>query len=145
MKRIVFILGVWSVLAFSFAIAHPARPLYEPIPIPKPPAPKLIPNMAGTTWFGKYNAIDRVYVFEFDGTVSYTTAAAAKAKVKIIPNKGRGNWRMEGTTFFFEHNLGAGTVMEFRGNFAGPDTIVGEQHMVKTGKKSNVTMKRHLP
>jgi hypothetical protein len=113
--------------------------------VQKPPAPKLAPNMAGTTWLGKYNAIDRVYIFEPDGTVSYTTAAAIKAKAKILPNKNRGSWRMEGTTFVFDHSLGAGTVLEFRGNFAGPDTIVGEQHMVKTGKKSDVTMKRQMP
>jgi hypothetical protein len=139
MKRLLTIVFAWSALAFGFAAANPARPLYEPLPPPKLPAAKVIPNMIGTTWLGKYSTVNRYYIFEADGTISFKTTLKANAL------KGRGNWRMEGNVVFFDHNLGAGTIMEFRGNFKDEKTIVGQQTMVKTGAKSNVTMQRAIP
>ena len=53
--------------------------------------------------------------------------------------------RVEGNSFYFDHNIGTATMLEFRGTFADPNTIVGEQTMVKSGVKSNVTMKRTAP
>jgi hypothetical protein len=139
MSRLLCVVFAWSLLALGMAVAHPARPLYEPTPIPKPPAPKLAPNMAGSTWLGKYNQVNRLYTFEFDGTVSYATSAKGKSF------KNRGKWRIEGSTFIFDHNIGTATLLEFRGVFVDPNTIVGEQNMVKTGVKSKVTMKRETP
>lgn len=139
MTRLLAVLGVWSIVAFGLALANPARPLYEPVPPAKLPAVKALPNMMGTTWQGKYSVSTRFYTFEPDGTVSYAINAKSK------PNKGRGNWRFEGQTFIFDHNLGAATVLEFRGTFKDGNTLVGQQTMVKTGAKSNVTMQRSAP
>ena len=137
MKRIVGLTLVWSLIAFAMAIAHPARPLYEPEAPPKPPPPRAFVNVTGTAWAGKYNAANRTYVFEADGTVSYSSTGKTVFK-------GRGNWQLVGDTLHFTHHIGVAgkTTMEFRGVVKDADTIVGEQVMTATGAKTTVTMKR---
>jgi hypothetical protein len=54
-------------------------------------------------------------------------------------------WRLDGDMLYFDHNIGAAKMMEFRGKVTGPDTIIGEQVMVKTGVRTPVTMQRAMP
>ncbi|MSQ93412.1 MAG: hypothetical protein EXR98_02525 [Gemmataceae bacterium] len=131
-------LFLFSLMVGITVAAHPARPLYEPPDPPKPLAPVVV-NLAGSAWLGKYAAANRTYIFEADGTLSYKTAT-----VTIFKN--RGAWRLEGNTIYFEHHIGikAKKTLEFRGVLKDPNTIVGEQTMVVTGAKTNVTMQRTM-
>src|SRR5687768_12634469 len=131
MKRIFGISLVWSTLAFALSLAAPARPLYEPEPPLKPPEPRAFVNLSGTAWLGKYAAANRTYVFEADGTVSYSTTGKTMFK-------GRGQLKFVGDTITFNHHIGVAgkTVMEFRGVVKDTNTIVGEQIMINTGAKS---------
>jgi hypothetical protein len=131
----------WSigfcVIAIGLAHAVPARPLYEPAVTVAPPP--LTVNLNGSAWLGKYNAANRVYIFEADGTLSYRSAIA-KAGGKVYKN--RGTWRLEGNKLFFDHNIGAkNTVMEFRGTVVDANTIVGEATYPMTGRKDTQTLK----
>lgn len=139
MKRLIATLLLFAAVAFGFADAKPARPLFEPEVPPKMAAPVVV-NLAGTTWLGKYGVTDRYFAFEADGTVSYWTAA----KTKMY--KLRGNWKSDGVNFFFDHHTGTKKIsLEFRGVIKDADTIVGEQTLVLTGAKSPVTMKKAPP
>ena len=140
MRRLYLLSLAGFVIAVGVAVSAPARPLYEPPPPAKPPLPRVIVNLAGTSWNGKYNVANRIYLFEPDGTVSYKSSPVAKVAIK-----NRGTWRLEGDTLHFDHNIGAAKMMEFHGKFQGPDTIVGEQFMTKTGVRTQVTMKQAAP
>jgi hypothetical protein len=140
MQRLFLVSLAGFALAVGIAVSAPARPLYEPPAPPKPPPPRLVMNLNGTVWQGKYNLANRIYTFEPDGTVSYKSSPVTKVSIK-----NRGHWRLDGDMFYFDHNIGANKMMEFRGKITGPDTIVGEQHMLKTGQKTPVTMQRTAP
>jgi len=137
MKRILAMVFVWSMLAFGLAIAAPARPLYEPEPPPKAPPPQTFVNLSGSAWLGKYNVANRTYIFEADGTVSYSTTGKTMFK-------NRGSWKLMGDNLFFDHHIGVAgkKTLEFRGVVKDTNTIVGVQTMLTTGVKSNVTMQR---
>jgi hypothetical protein len=97
-------------------------------------------DVRGTEWLGKYTVADRYYTFEADGTVSYRASPATK-----VPFQNRGNWRLDGKNFSFEHNVGAKAIIHFQGTIVDKTTIVGEQTILTTGKKTDVTMKRKSP
>lgn len=140
MQRFFLVTLASFAVAVGVAVSAPARPLYEPPPVPKPPPPRQMVNLNGTAWQGKYGVANRVYIFEPDGTISYKSSPLVKAGIK-----NRGIWRLEGDMLYFDHNIGAAKMLEFRGKVQGPDSIVGEQVMVKTGVKSQVTMQRCMP
>jgi hypothetical protein len=125
------------VIAIGIAQAVPARPLYEPA-VPVTPAP-LIVNLNGSSWFGKYITINRIFIFEADGTLSYRTTTG-KAGGKIYKN--RGNWKLQGNNLYFDYFTMPGrTLMEFRGIVTDGNTIVGEATYPVTGKKDAQTLK----
>ncbi len=127
------------VAAISIAYAIPARPLYVPPEPPRAPTPAPVVSvyLGGSAWLGKLNAINRLFVFEADGTVSYRTPAS-----KANPIKGRGSWRVEGNTLIFDHFITKGnTILEFRGTIKDSNTIVGESTS-KTGGKTMQTLQR---
>lgn len=134
MKRMIAICLAWSTIAWGLAQAVPARPLYMPEIPPKVEPPKAV-ALAGTAWLGKYGVANRTYIFDPDGTVSYS------ATTKTV-FKQRGQWRFDGVTLFFDHHIGANKMLEFRGVVKDENTIVGEQTMLKTGMKSTVTMQK---
>jgi hypothetical protein len=120
--RFVFLFGFVSfTLAASLVSAAPARPLYEPEEAAKPPAPA-IGGLTGTAWLGKYSTVNRVFIFEPDGTLSYRSTAKTS---KIL--KGRGSWKLEGNILTFEHFINPNSkLMHFRGTIKDANTIVGE-------------------
>lgn len=133
------LLGILTCFALTVSIAYaiPARPLYVPDDPPKAPVVRVVPNIAGTAWLGKYSATQRLFVFEADGTVSYRSPAS-----KTNPIKNRGSWRVEGSTLIFDHFITKGNIiMEFRGVIQDPNTIVGES-WTKAGIKTPQTMQR---
>jgi len=81
MKRLLAICVLWSSAALTIAHAVPARPLYEPEPAPKPPAIK-VDNLAGTAWLGKYGTLNRTYILEADGSVSYSSTGKTVFKMR---------------------------------------------------------------
>lgn len=124
----------WALLVFSVAHAVPVRPLFEPEPPPKLAVP-MFTNLSGSAWLGKYNALPRIFVFETDGTLSYSSTAGKTLF------KNRGSWKVDGNVLIFEHNIGANKVMDFKGVIQDADTIVGES-ITKTGVKAQQTLKR---
>jgi hypothetical protein len=139
MQRVCLCLGLWLGLFLNYATAVPARLSYEPEPNPKPaPVPvRVVIDLNGTAWLGKYGVADRIYIFEPDGTVSYRTLAA---KATIFRN--RGTWKLEGNQFSFEHTIGKNKVLEFRGTITDQNAIDGEMIMVRTNQRSNIILKR---
>lgn len=137
MKRMPFLMLTWFVLALGIGHAAPARPLYEPEAPPKLPAPVI--GLNGTAWLGKYNTIDRVFIFEPDGTVSYRTTAKT---AKIF--KDRGFWKFDGNILTFEHYINPNSkLMEFHGTVKDANTIVGEAtYVLLKGKKALQTLQR---
>ncbi len=141
MQRMSLLLFAWLVLAFADACAAPARPLYEPPDPPKAPPARAIFQLEGSAWLGKYNAINRIFILEADGTLSYKSATL-KGKGNAIKN--RGSWKLEGDQLFFQHHIKPGTVlMEFRGTIKDGNTIVGEAiYPLLNGNKANQTLQR---
>jgi hypothetical protein len=128
---------VWFSLAVSIAVAVPARPLYEPEEPPKP-AVRIIADLNGSAWTGKYNTINRIFIFEADGTLSYKSTAATG---KIFKN--RGSWKLEGDVLSFEHFINPNAkLMQFRGKITDANSIVGESVLGATGAKSQQTLQR---
>ena len=122
MTRILVCSIAFFVLAIGIAHAIPARPLYEPLIATAPPA--MAVNLNGTSWSGKYNAVNRIFVFEADGTLSYRTASKA-GKTKEYKN--RGEWKLEGNSLYFQYYMSPKTMlMEFRGTIQDAYTVVGE-------------------
>ncbi|MBI3823534.1 MAG: hypothetical protein HY289_12765 [Planctomycetes bacterium] len=140
MHRSIFALTVFLLLSGA-GVAAPARPLYEPaLPPPPPPPPRII-NLAGTAWVGKYNAINRIFVFESDGTLSYKSPAG-----KAAPFKNRGSWRMEGNVLIFEHFVNPNTkLMHFRGTIRDDNSIVGEANYLLLKRTEAQTLQRTTP
>jgi hypothetical protein len=138
MRRMPFLMLTWSVLALGFGHAAPARPLYEPEEPPKLPAP-VIGGLNGTAWLGKYNTVDRVFILEPDGTVSYRSTLKTS---KVF--KERGFWKFEGNILTFEHYVNPKSkLMEFRGTVKDAKTIVGEAtYLLLNGKKAPQTLRR---
>ena len=138
MKRMPPLMLAWSVLMVGIAHAAPARPLYEPEEPAKLPVP-VIGGSNGTAWLGKYNTVDRVFVFEPDGTVSYRTTLKTS---KVF--KGRGSWKLDGNILTFEHYINPKSkLMEFRGTVKDGNTIVGEAtYLLLNGKKALQTLQR---
>lgn len=135
-RLLLFFLG-WFILGVGLAHGVPARPLYEPEEPPKPPAPKQMAiDLRGTAWLGKYITTNRTFIFEADGTLSY------KSTTKTI-FKNRGSWRLDGSTLYFEHNVGVNKVMDFKGTILSNGTIVGES-ITKTGAKTQQTLQRTI-
>ena len=134
MKRMFAVVVTWAAVAISMLHAVPARPLYVPDTPVAPPARPVV-DLRGTAWLGKYLTVNRTYIFEADGTVSYSTTGTTVFKQ-------RGNWRYDGAILFFDHHIGVNKLIEFRGTISDANTIVGEQTVLKTGAKSNVTMQR---
>jgi hypothetical protein len=139
MRRLLLLAIMWSPLALGIAHAVPARPLYEPPEYPKAPV-RMTVDLNGTAWLGKYNAVNRIFVFEADGTLSYKSAAGKGAFFK-----NRGSWKVDGNNISFEHNVGAKKVMEFRGVVKDQNTIVGEATYPLTNKKVEQTLERTTP
>ncbi len=137
MQRLLLFSMSWFVLAISIAHGVPARPLYEPETPPKAPPPPVEADLRGTAWLGKYNAIQRIFIFEADGSLSYKSSTATSAIFKQ-----RGKWWLDGTTLYFEHNVGAKKVMDFRVIVMDGATIVGESILTTGGAKSQQTLKR---
>jgi hypothetical protein len=133
-----FLMLTWFVLALGIGHAAPARPLYEPEEPPKLPA-LIIGGSNRTAWLGKYNTVDRVFIFEPDGTVSYRTIAKTS---KVF--KERGFWKLEGNNLTFDHFINPKTkVMEFHGIVKDANTIVGEAtYLLLNGKKALQTLQR---
>jgi hypothetical protein len=117
--------------------------LYEPSPaIVLPQRPAAV-NLGGTTWNGKYNAVNRIFIFEPDGTLSYQ-ATTGKGGINMKIYKNRGTWRQEGTTIMFDYyTTPANVLMQFRGTITDANTIDGEANypLLKIGN-SKQTMKR---
>jgi hypothetical protein len=136
-----FLMLTWFMLALGIGHAAPARPLYEPEEPPMLPA-LVIGGLNGTAWLGKYNTVDRVFIFEPDGTVSYRTTAKTS---KVF--KERGSWKLEGNILTFEHYINPKTkLMEFRGTVKDANTIVGEAtYLPLKGKKAPQTLQRTMP
>lgn len=135
---------ILSIAGFAFAVgiavAAPAQPRYEPKDPPKAPTAVRV-DLAGTAWIGKYGAAVRTFVFEADGTVSYRSGTAAALKARVIQK--RGFWKLQGNTLYFEHYINPqNKLIEFRGTVTDANTIIGEQIMLQTGQKLNVTMQR---
>jgi hypothetical protein len=139
MNRMLALMIAWSALALGVAHAVPARPLYEPPAFPKAPVRVGI-DLNGTAWLGKYNAVNRIFVFEADGTLSYK---ATTAKGKLFKN--RGTWKLDGANLSFEHNTGAKTVMQFQGIVKDANTIVGAATYTLTNKKAEQSLQRTTP
>ncbi|MBM3997432.1 MAG: hypothetical protein FJ303_25295 [Planctomycetes bacterium] len=138
MRHVILIANLWFAVSVGLAQSAPARPLFVDDPPAKAPAPAVIVNLNNTAWLGKYNTIQRVFIFEADGTLSYRSPAS---KTKGFKN--RGTWRIVRNTFHFEHWINPQTkLLEFKGTIVDADTIVGEQTMTQTGQKMNVTMQR---
>ena len=137
MKRTIGCSIVLFALGLGVAQAVPARPLYEPVEYARPTAAAAISvNLNGSAWLGKYNTVNRIYIFEADGTLSYKSAAA---KGNVFKN--RGTWKLEGNVLTFEHFVGKNKVQDFRGIVKDANTIVGDQTL-KTGATSPMTMQR---
>jgi hypothetical protein len=133
-----FLIGfAWFAVTSSLA-AVPARPLYEPEDPPKPPPPPKINimDLRGTAWLGKYNAANRTYIFEPNGTLSYKTTT------KTI-FKNYGSWRIEGNRVSYEYGSGKTKLMEFRGTIQDNNTIIGEATYLN-GNKAVMTLQRTL-
>ena len=135
MRRMAAICFAWSMLALGIAHAVPARPLYEP-PAPATPPKVTFIDLKGTAWAGKYGVTNRIYIFEADGSISYSSTGKTVFKI-------RGNWKFDGINLFFDHHTGTKKISyEFRGIVKDANTIVGEQTLVTTGAKSPATMTR---
>jgi len=133
MKRAVALLVAWFIAAGSIAFAVPARPLYQPLSIPKAPARPVV-NLSGTSWLGSYLAANRVFIFEPNGTISYK----ASAKTKVI-NKKCGTWTFDGETLTFEHYHNQKNVlMEYRGKVQDAKTIFGVSTTRKDGRSTQI-------
>ena len=140
MPRLLIGALAFFVLTIGVAIAHPARPLYEPTPVPKAPPPPPAIDLNGTTWQGKYLTANRIFTFEPDGTLSYKSSPLTKSSFK-----NRGHWKFDGETLYFEHFITAkNKIMEFRGKVQDGNTIVGES-ITKTGGKSTQSLIRTNP
>jgi hypothetical protein len=137
MTRILACSIAFFVLALGVAHAVPARPLYEPAFAVAPPP--LIVNLNGSSWLGKYNAVSRVFIFEPDGSLSYSTSTG-KGAGKIYKN--RGIWRLEGRSLYFENTLKDRKLMEFRGIVIDGNTIIGEATYPLANTKAEQTLKR---
>jgi hypothetical protein len=85
--RLTIVLFAWSCLA-GLALAVPARPLYEPEPIPKlsPTA-----SLAGTTWVGMLFIPNSRVTFNADGTLVYG-------------GNSPGTWKLDGVKLTFQIN-----------------------------------------
>lgn len=135
MRRMAAICFAWSIVAIGMAHAVPARPLLEP---PVPPAPPKVTfiELKGTAWAGKYGAANRTYIFEADGSISYSSTGKTWFKQ-------RGNWKFDGINLFFDHHTGTKKISyEFRGIVKDANTLVGEQTLILSGMKSPATMTR---
>lgn len=135
MKRSALLMLAWLTLAFSVAHAIPARPLYEPLES-GPPAFAMA-NFQGSEWSGKYLTLNRIFIFEADGSLSY------KSNPKTIKGfKNRGSWKLDGGNLTFEHHISVNNkLLEFRGIIQDANTIVGEV-TYKNGNKVQQTFQR---
>lgn len=143
MRSILSLAIIGLVMALGSVAAAPAKLPYEPSdPLPAP-APKV--DLTGTAWVGKYQTVNRTFIFEADGTVSYQSAGAAAAK-KAKSIKNRGFWKLEGNKLYFEHFINPNQkLMEFRGVVKDGNTIVGETTYLIKGMKEPATLQRgHL-
>jgi hypothetical protein len=134
-----FLFGVIGLtFAVSAVLSAPARPLYEPEEPPKLPASVAI-HLNGAAWFGKYNAVNRVFIFEPDGTLSYK---ATTANAKVFKN--RGSWKLVGNQLHFEHYINPNSkLIEFHGTIKDENTIVDEAtYPLLKGKKALQTLQR---
>jgi hypothetical protein len=132
------ILAAWLVLAIGLAHAAPARPLYQAEAPPQPPVARRVIDLAGTAWLGKYNMVQRIFILEPDGTLSYKSPAG---KAKAFKN--RGFWKFDGTNLYFEHFLNPNQkIMEFRAKITDDKAITGEATYLQTGAKATQTMQR---
>ncbi len=91
------ILSCWLLLlttALPAALAIPARPRYDPPPLPvTPPA---YPDLRGTRWFGKtYEKADMTLVFEPDGRLTWSHTNSSYTT---------GSWKQEGHSVYLEMN-----------------------------------------
>jgi hypothetical protein len=138
MPRYLTCVIVFFALTLGIAHAVPVRPLYEPA-FPVAP-PSTIVNLNGTSWLGKYQTINRIFIFEPDGSLSYRTTIG-KAGGKIYKN--RGVWKLEGNVLTFDYfTTPANKLMEFRGTVIDADTIVGEATYRLNIPKAQQTLKR---
>ena len=134
----VFLLLIGFAFGAGIVFTAPARPLYQPEDPPKLPARAVQVNLAGTAWLGKYSTVNRIFIFEADGTLSYKSTTA---KGKAFPN--RGSWRVVGDVLEFEHFINPKQkLMQFRGTIKDANTIVGEATMLSNNMKSMQTMQR---
>jgi hypothetical protein len=78
-------------LSASVAAAVPARPLYEPEPLPKL---RTGPNLPGSTWEGMLFIPNSKITFNADGTLVYGDPGSGSP----------GTWRLEGNVLFFDIN-----------------------------------------
>jgi hypothetical protein len=130
----VFLLLIGFAFGAGILIAAPARPLYQPEDPPKLPARAVQVNLAGTAWLGKYNTLNRIFIFEADGTLSYKSTTA---KGKVFPI--RGSWRVVGDVIEFEHFTNPNQIL---GTIKDANTIVGEATFRLNNMKSMQTMQR---
>jgi hypothetical protein len=136
MTRMLTCLVIVFLLPLGIAFAAPARPLYEPA-IPDSSSAR-IGNLGGSAWVGNFAKIELIFIFETDGTLSYSI------KQKTIPNFGK--WRLEGNVLTFEMQSNAKgapprKILEFRGVFTDSGAIVGEQ-ISAAGVKTPMTLQR---
>jgi hypothetical protein len=125
-------------VAVGLTHAAPARPLYQPAAAPAPPPPRVQVNLAGTAWLGKYQTVNRIFIFEPDGTLSYRTTAKSG---KIYKN--RGTWKVDDDKIHFEHyTTPANKLMEFHGTVVNPSTITGEATYRLNNTAAKQTMER---
>jgi hypothetical protein len=146
MTRIIICLVACTMLA-CIADGHPAKPLFEPSPaIVLPPRPLAV-NLSGTSWQGKYNTVNRIFIFEPDGTLSFqVTTVKGLKNPKVYKNYG--NWRQENDKITFSYGNNPGNIlMEFRGTLIDANTIEGEATYSSPALKGSAgkqTMKRAL-
>jgi hypothetical protein len=133
MRRNHFLALLVFAVTISGALGHPARPLYVPAPAAKAPPPRLIADLRGTAWKGKYLTANRIFTFESDGTLSF------KQSPKTKDTKKMGVWNFDGETLYFEYlNKSGNKLMEFRGKLRDPNTLFGESITKKDGKSEQL-------
>ena len=140
MRRIAGLSIFFFACALGLAHAAPARLPYYMADAPKMPA-RVMVDLNGTAWLGKYLTVNRIFIFEADGTLSYKSPVAT-AK----PFKNRGSWKLEGNKLYFEHFITpTKKLMEFRGAVTDGNTIVGEATFPAKGAKEAQTLQRTTP
>jgi hypothetical protein len=90
MKNLLACLGVWLVVAASWARPAPARLPYEP----EPPAKQYFIHLAGTTWIGMLYQENSKVTFHADGTLTYGEVGSGSP----------GIWKLNGNNLYFEIN-----------------------------------------